>query len=134
MTEHEPLRGDDHGVRDGGRMRGWDTTCDVVVVGLGAAGGSAAIEARSFGAEVLLVDRFGGGGATGKSAGIIYFGGGTELQISAGYEDTPENMFNYLAQEIGDAVTPETLQRVGGVVYTRGSNAKKCAVTPIPGW
>lgn len=111
MTEHEPLRGDDHGVRDGGHTRGWDTTCDVVVVGLGAAGGSAAIEARSSGADVLLVDRFGGGGATGKSAGIIYFGGGTELQVSAGYEDTPENMFNYLAQEIGDAVTPETLRR-----------------------
>ena len=110
-SEHEPLRGDDRGVRDGGRTHAWDTTVDVVVVGLGAAGGSAAIEARSRGAEVLVVDRFGGGGATGKSAGIIYFGGGTDLQRSAGYEDTPENMFNYLALEIGDAVTPETLRR-----------------------
>ena len=111
MSEHEPLRGDDRGVRDSGRTHGWDTTCNVVVVGLGAAGGSAAIEARGQGADVLVVDRFGGGGATGKSAGIIYFGGGTDLQRAAGYEDTPENMYDYLAQEIGDAVTPATLRR-----------------------
>ena len=111
MTEHEPLRGDERGVHDAGRVRPWDATHDVVVVGLGGAGGGAAIEACHAGADVVVVDRFGGGGATGKSAGIIYFGGGTELQTAAGYADTPENMYAYLALEVGEAVTPATLRR-----------------------
>lgn len=109
-SERAPLRGDSSGVRSGGRTRSWDLACDVLVVGLGAAGGSAALEARRGGAEVLVVDRFAGGGATSKSAGIIYFGGGTELQLAAGYEDTPENMFDYLRQEVGDAVPEATLR------------------------
>ncbi len=108
--DHSALRGDSLGVRDGGRTHGWDITRDVLVVGLGAAGGSAAIEARRAGAEVLVVDRFAGGGATGKSAGIIYFGGGTELQTAAGYEDSPHNMFDYLRIEVGDAVPEATLR------------------------
>lgn len=107
--DHSPLRGDSLGVRDGGRTRCWDLHRDVLVVGLGAAGGSAAIEARRAGADVLVVDRFAGGGATGKSAGIIYFGGGTELQVAAGYADSPGNMFDYLRVEVGDAVSEATL-------------------------
>ena len=110
MRDHQPLTGDRVCVRDGGRNRHWDIHTDVVVVGLGAAGGGAAIEARTRGAEVLVVDRFGGGGATTRSAGAIYFGGGTELQRAFGYEDSPENMFNYLALEVGDAVPAATLR------------------------
>ena len=44
---------------------------DVLVVGFGAAGACAAIEATDAGAEVLLVDRFAGGGATALSGGIV---------------------------------------------------------------
>ncbi|MCA9711218.1 MAG: FAD-binding protein, partial [Myxococcales bacterium] len=90
MRDHQPLRGDQAGVQLAGRHHRWDEHTDVVVVGLGAAGGAAAIEARTGGADVLLVDRFAGGGATGKSAGAIYFGGGTDLQRQAGYDDSPE--------------------------------------------
>ena len=36
----------------------WDDLADVVVVGLGAAGVTAAIEARERGADVVLLDRF----------------------------------------------------------------------------
>lgn len=110
MREHQALRGDEAGVVVAGRRVSWDEHTDVVVVGLGAAGGAAAIEARTGGAEVLLVDRFAGGGATGKSAGAIYFGGGTDLQQHAGYHDTPENMFAYLRLETGDAVPEATLR------------------------
>ena len=42
----------------------WDERADVVVLGFGGAGACAAIEAREQGADVLVVDRFGGGGAT----------------------------------------------------------------------
>lgn len=109
-SEHEPLRGDDTGVMDAGRRRSWDLRTDVVVVGLGGAGGSAAIEARERGAEVLLADRFGGGGATGKSAGAVYFGGGTELQKRFGYEDSPGNMYEYLRLEADGVVSDEVLR------------------------
>src|SRR6266853_2151226 len=40
----------------------WDHECDVLVVGFGAAGACAAIEAARNGAAVTIVDRFGGGG------------------------------------------------------------------------
>ncbi len=50
---------------------------DVVVVGFGAAGACAAIEAVNAGADVLLIDRFSGGGATALRGGVSYAGGGT---------------------------------------------------------
>lgn len=86
-------------------------SADVVVVGYGAAGVSAALEARSRGADVLAIDRFNGGGATQMSGGIIYAGGGTWVQRRAGLEDSGDAMFAYLRAEIGDAVRPETLRR-----------------------
>ncbi|MET0450824.1 MAG: FAD-binding protein, partial [Mycobacterium sp.] len=92
-------------------MSGDGGSADVVVVGYGAAGVSAALEARSRGADVLALDRFNGGGATQMSGGIIYAGGGTWVQQAAGLDDSSEAMFDYLHAEIGDAVRPETLRR-----------------------
>ncbi|MPY78092.1 MAG: FAD-binding protein [Actinophytocola sp.] len=83
---------------------------DVVVVGFGAAGACAAIEAANAGADVLLIDRFSGGGATALSGGVVYAGGGTKQQRTAGVTDTPDAMYAYLAREVGDAVSPETLR------------------------
>ncbi|MGB5808995.1 MAG: FAD-binding protein [Polyangiales bacterium] len=88
----------------------WDDTTDVVVVGFGAAGACAAIEASEGGAEVVVLDRFLGGGATAISGGVFYAGGGTHIQREAGVEDTVDNMFRYLTLEVQDAVSPETLR------------------------
>lgn len=82
----------------------WDTECDVVVVGFGGAGACAAIEAADAGASVVALDRFGGGGATALSGGVVYAGGGTDYQRQAGFDDSVENMVAYLRQEVGDAV------------------------------
>jgi 3-oxo-5alpha-steroid 4-dehydrogenase len=84
---------------------------DVLIVGFGAAGACAALEAREGGADVLVVDRFNGGGATALSGGIIYAGGGTSVQRRAGVHDTGDGMLTYLRHEVGDAVRDETLQR-----------------------
>jgi 3-oxo-5alpha-steroid 4-dehydrogenase len=95
---------------EGARMSGWDGEFDVVVVGFGGAGSAVALEARSEGAAVLLMDRFTGGGATARSGGVVYAGGGSLPQRRAGYRDDPQEMFEYLRLEVGDAVDEATLR------------------------
>ena len=96
--------------------RAWDIQADVVVVGFGAAGACAALEAAAAGRDVVVLDRFAGGGATALSGGVIYAGGGTPHQLAAGVRDSPEAMFSYLSLEVGDAVSPATLRE-----FCRGS-------------
>ncbi|MCB9680539.1 MAG: FAD-binding protein [Alphaproteobacteria bacterium] len=88
----------------------WDDTAEVVVVGFGGAGVCAALQARELGADVLCVDRAGGGGATAISGGVVY-AGGTRFQQANGYDDTPEAMFRYLGLETDGCVSDATLQR-----------------------
>jgi 3-oxo-5alpha-steroid 4-dehydrogenase len=94
----------------------WDIQADVVVVGFGAAGACAALEAAAAGRDVVVLDRFAGGGATALSGGVIYAGGGTSHQLAAGVRDSPEAMVSYLSLEVGDAVSPATLRE-----FCRGS-------------
>ncbi|OJF14781.1 FAD-binding protein [Couchioplanes caeruleus] len=89
----------------------WHEAADVVVVGFGAAGACAAVEAAEAGARVLVLDRFTGGGATAISGGVVYAGGGTRQQTQAGVTDTPQAMAGYLREEVGDAVSAATLRR-----------------------
>ncbi|MCP1418085.1 3-oxo-5alpha-steroid 4-dehydrogenase [Pseudomonas laurylsulfativorans] len=88
----------------------WDERCDLLIVGFGGAGACAAIEASTRGLSVLALDRFAGGGATALSGGVVYAGGGTPYQRQAGYEDSSDAMFNYLRQEVGEAVSHATLR------------------------
>ena len=89
----------------------WDAEADVLIVGFGAAGACAALEAAGHGATVLIVDRFHGGGSTAASGGVVYAGGGTPHQEEAGYDDAPEQMARYLKREVNGAVSEETLRR-----------------------
>jgi 3-oxo-5alpha-steroid 4-dehydrogenase len=108
----EVLMGADNGNGSGSDNGDGDgEVADVVVVGFGAAGACAAIEAARAGADVLVCDRFDGGGASALSGGVVYAGGGTTPQRAAGVTDTPDAMFGYLSREVGDAVTPATLRR-----------------------
>jgi 3-oxo-5alpha-steroid 4-dehydrogenase len=92
------------------RSSGREEQFDVVVIGFGAAGACAAIEAADAGARVLVLERFTGGGASAKSGGSVYAGGGTETQRQAGFADDPEQMFAYLKAETGGAVREEVLR------------------------
>ena len=89
----------------------WNGSADVLVVGWGCAGASAALEAREQGLEVTLLERFEGGGASRLSGGIVYAGGGTPYQKAAGYEDSVDNMFAYLKKENKGVVSDATLRR-----------------------
>jgi len=89
------------------------TDYDVIVVGGGAAGMSAAITAHDRGARVLL---FEGetelGGSTALSGGW-FFAAGTSVQRAAGIiDDTPEAMFDYYAQVNQWRIDPPVVQRL----------------------
>jgi flavocytochrome c len=70
----------------------WDEAADVVVVGGGFAGLAAAIEARSAGASVIILEKMHAcGGNSIISAGGIA-AAGTEMQRQRGIEDSPQVM------------------------------------------
>lgn len=98
-----PLRLDDP------ERANWADEADLVVIGFGGAGVVAALQGRECGGSVIALDRFGGGGATEKSGGVVY-AGGTRFQHEAGYDDTAEEMFSYLKHE-GVPVRDATLRR-----------------------
>ena len=82
----------------------WNEAADVVVVGFGAAGASAAYEAALAGADTIVLERAGdAGGAAAMSDGFIYLGGGTPEQQEAGFEDSVENMRAFLTAACGPA-------------------------------
>ncbi|WP_340317992.1 FAD-dependent oxidoreductase [Rhizorhabdus argentea] len=69
---------------------------DVIVVGGGGAGLSAAYHAAQSGASVMLVEAAKAlGGATALSSGVVY-AAGTSVQRAAGIEDSADAMFQYM--------------------------------------
>src|SRR5580704_7781659 len=77
--------------------RHWDSVADVVIVGAGATGLPAAIEAAENGASVIIVDQnYDIGGHAIESGGNIALGGGTSLQKKYGIDDSPDRMFSDL--------------------------------------
>lgn len=75
----------------------WDFETDVAIVGLGATGACAAIEAREAGAKAIVFERSSGsGGASALSGGEIYVGGGSSVQRDAGFDDSVEDLAAYL--------------------------------------
>ena len=75
----------------------WDKTADVVVVGAGATGLCASIEAAQNGASAILIEQnFDIGGHAIQSGSRVALGGGTSLQKKHGIEDSPDRMFSDL--------------------------------------
>ena len=91
--------------------------CDVVVVGGGGAGISAAISAAEHGAKVLLIEKQGYlGGATMMSGGIVP-AVGTKQQIEAGINDNIEWF-------VRDIMRPSNYSVREDLVYTVAEEAK----------
>lgn len=85
---------------------------DVIVIGGGGAGLSAAIEARQAGASVIVLEadtRL--GGATGASAGVFY-AANTSVQKARGIEDSAAAMFEYVMAINQWALKPDIIRHV----------------------
>tara|TARA_Y100000588_G_C14262020_1_gene928054 strand:- start:903 stop:2579 length:1677 start_codon:yes stop_codon:yes gene_type:complete len=89
----------------------WDEEADIAIIGCGGAGVAAALEASEQKQDVLVLDRFFGGGATAISGGVFYAGGGTQIQKEAGVEDSPEEMYKYLQMEVKGIIKDSTLKK-----------------------
>ena len=77
----------------------WDRSADVVVIGAGATGLPAAIEARENGASVIVIEQNTDvGGHAIQSGASMPFGGGTSLQKKHGIEDSADRYFEDLAK------------------------------------
>ena len=75
----------------------WDREADVVVIGSGASGTTAAIVAREGGSSVILVEAESHtGGHAICSGGNVPLGGGTSVQKKWGIKDLPDQVFQDL--------------------------------------
>ena len=85
----------------------FDTTASVVVIGAGGAGATAALAARSAGAEVLVLDRDAApSGATACSSGMVP-AAGTAEQKARGITDSPQRFADDIqAKANGAAYAP----------------------------
>ncbi|HXY76084.1 MAG TPA: FAD-dependent oxidoreductase [Steroidobacteraceae bacterium] len=84
----------------------WDVETDLLVVGSGAAGLTAALVAAAQGVKALVVEKselYGGTSAT--SGGVIWIAA-TEQALSAGHADSPEEAFEYV-RALSDANVPD---------------------------
>jgi 3-oxo-5alpha-steroid 4-dehydrogenase len=86
----------------------WDVEADVVVVGFGIAGVSAALGAASVNSDVVVLER--AGGSEGTCGGILYLGGGTPMQKAMGYVDSADNMYTFLLAALGPGVDEAKLR------------------------
>lgn len=86
----------------------WDDETDVVVVGFGGAGAAAAWEALNAGSSVTILEKQSkAGGSTNICGGLIYMGGGTPTQVAAGFDETPDNYYQYLVTATGPGVSED---------------------------
>src|SRR5207302_8372860 len=72
----------------------WNRQADIVIIGAGVAGLSAAVEAAEHGSSVIAIDmNYDIGGHGIMSGGQLHLGGGNEHQKTKGVQDTADLVF-----------------------------------------
>jgi flavocytochrome c len=74
------------------KVKKWDDTADVVVIGSGFASLAAAIEAKNAGAKVMMIEKMPLAGGNSIINGGDFSAAGTKMQKAEGIEDSPELM------------------------------------------
>ena len=101
---------------------------DVIVVGSGAAGLSAAMAASQEGASVLVAEGEGIVGGSSRLSGGLMMGAGTRYQKALGIEDSPEALFHdYMTLnqwKVESAVVERLTQRAGAAVEWLGGRGQ----------
>ncbi len=88
----------------------WEKEADVIVIGFGAGGAAAAIEAHDAGATVLILEKEPiAGGSAALSGGIVY-GARTSVQKAAGITDSADEMYKYWMAVNKDLLDSELLR------------------------
>ncbi|HYG68168.1 MAG TPA: FAD-dependent oxidoreductase, partial [Anaeromyxobacteraceae bacterium] len=85
----------------------WDTTVDVLVVGSGFAGLTAAVEARAVGADVLVLEKMPVHGGNSIINGGDFAAAGNSFQKDAGLQDSSEQMLKDMMKAGGNLNNPE---------------------------
>lgn len=91
-------------------MEPWDISVDLLIIGSGAAGMTAAIVGATEGAQVLVCEKMSKvGGTTATSAGTAWVPGNFKA-AQAGAPDSREQIEAYLRAELGELVNTETFR------------------------
>jgi succinate dehydrogenase/fumarate reductase flavoprotein subunit len=85
-------------------------TVDLVVIGSGGAGFSAALNAAIDGARVLLVERMAHVGGTSAWSAATTWVPGTQRGLAVNPDDTPERVATFLNHAVGDRSDPKLRQ------------------------
>lgn len=113
------------------------TEYDVIVVGSGAAGMTAALKAADSGLSVLVVEKAAHyGGSTARSGGGVWVPGNESL-VKAGIKDTPDEARKYLHSIIGDVVPAERIDTYidrGPEVISMVHRMSPLELTWVPGY
>ncbi len=112
-----------------GNVEQWHIETDVAIVGFGGAGACAAIEASDAGAEVCIFEvSAASGGSTALSSAEVYMGGsgGTRVQRACGYEDSTEDMFNFLMAAHATSINSSARLRID---WQSQESSSKCTPT-----
>lgn len=83
---------------------------DFLVVGAGAGGLAAGVEARQAGGSVLLVEAAGVTGGSAARSGGKLMAAGTKWQEKVGIYDTPDLMFQYMMETSRGAADPQKIR------------------------
>jgi succinate dehydrogenase/fumarate reductase flavoprotein subunit len=116
--------------------RSWDVETDLLVIGAGAAGMTAALVAALEGLDVILCEKSDMvGGTTATSAGTVWIPGNRQGQL-AGTPDTVDAARTYLAAILGKHATDERLDtflKLGPIVldYLEQKTSVRFAAPPV---
>lgn len=87
-----------------------ERSVDFLILGGGAGGLAAGVEARRGGADVLIVEAAGvTGGSAARSGGKV-MAPGTKWQAAVGIYDSPDMLFDYMMKQSGGAADPKKIR------------------------